>query len=80
MDLPHPVWLVEQYAHYNYVRLLDLENVTLAVRSSFLSNLEAEIKVFPVLRPPHWSFYFLYCSNYPNFFVLGGVGYQASDS
>jgi len=80
LDSPHPVWLVEQYAHYNHIRLLDLENVTLAVRSSFLSNLEAEIKVFPVWRPPFWSFYFLYRSNYPNFFVLGGVGYQASDS
>ena len=48
LDLPHPVWLVEQNLHDNPIRLLDLENVTSALDSSFLSNLEAEMKLFPV--------------------------------
>ena len=78
MDLPHPVRLVEQYLNYNPIRLLNLENVTLAIRRSFLSDLEAEIKVFPVWKLPFWSFYFLSGSNFQNFFVLGVWGFQAS--
>ena len=41
LDLPHPVW--SDSVGTNPIRLLDLENVGLAVEFSFLSHLEAEI-------------------------------------
>ena len=34
-----------------------LENVGLAVGISFLSHLQAEMKVFPVWRTPYWIFH-----------------------
>ena len=40
--------------------LLDPENVGLAVEISFLSHLQAEIKVVPVWRPQSWMFHFRY--------------------
>ena len=41
MDIPHPVW--SDSVGISPIRLLDLENVDLAVGISFLSHLEAEI-------------------------------------
>jgi len=49
--------------------MLNLENVGLAVEISFLSHLEAEIKVFPVWRPPYWIFHFRFGSDYHHFFL-----------
>ena len=62
MDLPHPVW--SDSICTNPIRLLDLENVGLAVGTSFISHLEAEIWVFPVWRPPYCSFDFQCGSDY----------------
>ena len=69
LDLPLPVW--SDSICTNLIRLLDLENVGLAVGILFLSHLEAEIMVFPVWRPPFWSFDFRFGSDYHNF--LGGL-------
>ena len=41
LDLPHPVW--SDSVCTSRIRLMDLENVGLAVGISFLSHLEAEI-------------------------------------
>ena len=46
LDLPHMVW--SDSICTNPIRLLDLENVSLAVGVSFLSHLEAELEVIPV--------------------------------
>ena len=48
MDFLLPVWFSSILLFS--VGLLDLENVGLAVEISFLSHLQAEIKVFPVLE------------------------------
>ena len=54
MDFLLPVWFSSVLLFS--VGLLDLENVDLAVE--ILSHPQAEIKVFPVWRPPSWIFHF----------------------
>ena len=61
MDFLLPVWFSSVLLFS--VGLLDLENVGLAVEISFLSHLQAEIKVFPVWRPPSWIFHFRFGCN-----------------
>jgi len=64
--LPYQVWS-DSICTYPIRLQLDLESVGLAVEIPFLYHMEAEIYVFPVLRPQHWKFHFRFGSDYHNF-------------